>query len=187
MKFRVRHTTRYSYGAPVSDGQNSTVVLPRQTQWQQIERSSIAISPDPSWSTERSDWFGNRVVDFAIETLHDTLEVTAESSVEVFVPSLPLWDDTPPWEQATGQLDSELMLDVYRLPSALIPAISPELLDYARTSFTPDRPIISAVMDLTARIYRDFAMCPAAQKLAPRCRRYLPIAAGCARTLLTWV
>lgn len=166
MKFKVRHLTRYSYDAAVSDCQNTAVLLPRASRWQQVQRASLSVSPEPNWLQERTDWFGNRVVDFSVETLHDALEVIADSAVELIVPSLPLWDETPPWESVAVHVDAHEQLDIYRLPSALAPVAVGDMRDYAARSFARERSIISAVMDLTSRLYHDFSYVPGSTEVS---------------------
>ena len=154
MKFRVRHSTRYQYSMAVSDGQSSTVLLPRTTSWQRVERADLLISPEPRWQREYQDWFGNRRCDFAVESIHDFLQVVADSRVEVIPPLLPEPASTPAWESA---LQDEPLLMAYRLPSGLVPGVSDGMRDYALQSFTPRRPLMQAALELTQRIYADFA------------------------------
>ena len=166
MKFKVRHLTRYTYDAAVSDCQNTAVLLPRASRWQQVQRAALSVVPEPNWAQERSDWVGNRIVDFSVETLHEALEVVADSAVEVIVPSLPLWDDTPSWERVAAYQDAQELLDIYRLPSALVPEATEAMRAYAASSFAPDRPVISAVMDLTSRLFNDFAYVPGSTEVS---------------------
>src|SRR5690606_36545187 len=44
--------------------------------------------------------------------------------------------------------------------------ISSELCDYALASFTPGRPVLAALMDLTRRIHQDFRYDPASTTIA---------------------
>jgi transglutaminase-like putative cysteine protease len=69
-----------------------------------------------------------------------------------------------------------------------------ELADYARRSFTPGRPVLSAARDLTGRIYRDFAYRPGVTTVATSaaeaarlrrgvCQDFAHIAIACHRAL----
>jgi len=168
MKFHVRHLTRYQYSSAVSDGQSSTVLLPRTTPWQQVERSELVITPSCRWMRERTDWFGNRRHDFAVESVHDYLEVLSESRVNVSAPMRSALDHSPAWESACV---GDPLLMAYRLPSSLVPACDAQMWSYAATSLTPGRPILAAVMELTQRIYQDFAYTPGATDIATPVRQ----------------
>lgn len=157
MKFHIRHLTRYQYSSAVSDGQSSTVLLPRNTPWQSVERSELVVTPSCRWIRERSDWFGNRRHDFAVESVHDYLEVLAESRVEVSAPMHAPLHHSPAWESAaTG----DPLLMPYRLSSAMVPDCDSAMWAYAGQSFLPGRPILEAVMELTQRIFTDFQYSP---------------------------
>ena len=175
MKFRVRHLTRYQYSMAVSDGQSSTVLLPRTTPWQRVERAEIQVSPEPRWQRERADWFGNRRYDFAVESIHDFLQVVAESRVEVIPPLLPEPDATPAWEHA---LQGDPLLTPYRLPSHWVPTVSAEMKAYVEQSFTPGRSIMTAALELTQRIYADFSYMPGVTDISTPAREVFQSRAG---------
>lgn len=178
MKYRVRHTTRYFYQTDVSDGQNTLVLKPRNTQNQTVERFDLRVAPEPKNLLERQDWFGNHLHEFALGKLHNRLEITSESWVWVEVPFIPLWNETPAWEAVRDQPPSQQTLAPYQLPSPLIPEAFPELLAYAQRSFTPGRPVVEAVMDLTQRIFADFAYVPGATEVNTQVREVFAARAG---------
>ena len=95
---------------------------------------------------------------------HRILSVTASHEVEVIPraavdPSL-----TPAWDAVRDRLRTNrdaASLEAYQFafPSRHVP-FSAELADYARLSFTPDRPLLEALLELTERIYREFQYDP---------------------------
>lgn len=76
MNYTLRHTTRYHYSVPVTLCHSEARVLPRKTPHQQCGASKLLITPAPQVQMERRDVFGNRVLYFAMEEVHQTLDVT---------------------------------------------------------------------------------------------------------------
>jgi transglutaminase-like putative cysteine protease len=129
--------------------------------------SEIEITPAPATRAERSDYFGNVLTFFAIQEPHLELTVTTESQVHI-TPPPPV--DSPvhspadmTWEQVRDSfaqqrgMPSREALEAFQFTFAS-PCIrwTPAVLDYAGQSFTPGRPIVEAVLDLTRRIHKDF-------------------------------
>jgi transglutaminase-like putative cysteine protease len=133
---------------------------------------------------ERIDFFGNRVVYFAVQQPHSKLIVTAVSEVTIFPRqnNLDLFNQVP-WEQVRnllqgttlqgqsqsqqGQIQSQdqeyipEMLDAkqYLLDSPMV-TVTPTLADFAQRSFLPGRALVDVVHDLMGRIYKDFTYDP---------------------------
>jgi transglutaminase-like putative cysteine protease len=158
MKYRVSHSTAYSYSDPVTS-HNLLHLKPRKTGQQECLHSEISISPPPKFTSDRQDYFGNTVTYFSIEERHDALKIRAVSEVSVapFVP--PLVEFTPPWEDVRDRL-AELgpahVDAIQYLHESEHVKFDPELREYAEVSFTPRRPVLEAVMDLTHRIHKEF-------------------------------
>lgn len=160
MRYRITHTTRYTGSEPVSVGHNQAWLTPRDLPAQQCLRHRLAITPRPSTRTERTDYFGNSVTDFSFNRGYDELTVTARSEMLVLDREAPATDESPPWETLrdawrTGITPEHLPDVQFRYES---PRTGPfaELADYAAESFAAERPILSAVADLTRRIHQDF-------------------------------
>lgn len=165
MRYTITHRTLYQYSSGVALCHNEAQLLPRETPWQLYRPSQIRIKPRPALSVERVDFFGNRVLYFAIQDIHYRLEVTVATEVRVlderpFDESSP----SPPWEQARWMLreDSDPEIIEARLFSLSSPfvAIQPEFRKYAEPSFTPGRPLLEAMADLNERIYQEFKYDP---------------------------
>ena len=216
MKYRITHTTFYHYSQPVGLCQNEAKLQPRIFWRQQCHNSRFDIKPAPMDFSERTDFFGNRVAYFAIQQAHTQLIVTAISEVTIFPRqnNLDLLNQMP-WEQVRsllqetpvqgqsqsqqGQIqiqDQDQMLEIldarqYILDSPMV-TISPELADYAQSSFPPNRTLVDVVHDLMGRIYKDFTYDPTFTTIATPlsdvlsfrrgvCQDFAHLAIGCLR------
>lgn len=151
--YRVRHRTAYMYEPPVELGYSQAMLLVRACPGQDVESSTLRVTPQPSDLHTHIDAFGNLVSTFSLDQPHALLEVVATSQVRVAPRPVPVTDRT--WEASRPRgLECELSL-----PSPLVPALS-ELADYAAPSFPPERPVVEAVLDLSHRIHDDFAFDP---------------------------
>jgi len=161
--YQVVHRTRYRYNSPVSRCRNEAHLRPRETDRQQCLSNTVDVSPTPVSWTERTDFFGNPVIAFAVDGPFDELVITSTSEVAVEVRE-PLPAVGPAWEPARDALvadRSRHMLDArqYCFDSPLVPSSS-AVATYAAPSFAPGRPLVDAVAELTARIFEDFAYDP---------------------------
>jgi transglutaminase-like putative cysteine protease len=106
------------------------------------------------------DFFGNRLCFFTIQEPHRELLVEARSEVIMEGNATP-WPQLPlPWEEAARSVPNDHSpagLEAYQFgfESPRI-RVRPEFASYALQSFTPGRPMPEALLDLTARIHRDF-------------------------------
>ncbi|MEO1618748.1 MAG: transglutaminase family protein [Planctomycetota bacterium] len=158
MNYRITHRTAYRYSQPVAFCKNQLRMQPITGGNLQCRRSEITITPEPSYRDEYFDYFGNRVLTFSIEAMHNSLIV--ESQSELTVQDTGLAEDTPspPWEtlleSASGAV-VEPNVDQHRYRS---PRITPEAryLQYAITSFQPGGSIVAATVDLIKRMHSDF-------------------------------
>ncbi|MDD1640209.1 MAG: transglutaminase family protein [Methylococcaceae bacterium] len=216
MKYRITHTTFYHYSQPVGLCQSEARLQPRIFWRQQCHNSRFDIKPTPMDFSERIDFFGNRVAYFAIQQPHTQLIVTAISEVTIFPRqnNLDLLNQMT-WEQVRsllqespllGQSQSQLgqsqiqnqdqtleLLDArqYVLDSPMV-IVTPELADYAQSSFLPNRALVDVVHDLMQRIYKDFTYDPAFTTIATPlsevlsfrrgvCQDFAHLAIGCLR------
>jgi len=160
MVYNVSHRTTFRYSAPVSVGDHVAYLKPRSFSQNKLVKNAISIHPAPSTLTERVDYFGNIRSFFAIEEPHKELIVEAKSQVKIDREPLPPANFSSPWEMSARALaddHSEESLAAYQFQFAS-PRVRPsqEFAAYALKSFTPGRPMREALIELTARIYRDF-------------------------------
>lgn len=199
MLLHVTHETRYEYSPAVETAQHLAHLKPLATASQRLVSHKLAIEPSPAQRSEVPDVYGNTRAFFALEATHDSLVVTAESVVETGAPQLaPGIARELPWEavrerfryrkDATFDPASEFVF-----PSPYVPRHD-DFAAYARASFAPERPTFDVAMDLTERMYRDFAYdadsteinTPAAEALAQRkgvCQDFAHIMIACFRVM----
>jgi len=198
MNIRTRHTTTYLYREPVSICHTQVRLAPRENRNQQVLEHSLTVFPIPDRMFGNKDYFGNNVLYFSIHEPHEMLTIASESiiAMEEHQPIEPSW--TPPWEQALAEKwrhEERHGLKAYEFAfeSPRIP-LGPEFADYARPSFTPDRPLLEACLDLGHRIHTDFhydpkattVVTPVAEVLKNRrgvCQDFAHLAITCLRSL----
>ncbi|WP_027708798.1 transglutaminase family protein [Zooshikella ganghwensis] len=168
--FRITHTTRYVYTDPVSRCHNEARMSPMNLPHQTCAFSKVHVSPSPRSSFQRIDYFGNNVFSFDIHQQHQELTISVISEVAIDKPCSLSLENSLPWDQFTEHLEQankhqQLMVHEFILPSPQIPQ-SASAKDYALSSFTPGRPLLDAVNDLTHRIYNDFKYEPGFSSLS---------------------
>jgi transglutaminase-like putative cysteine protease len=154
VKYTIQHKTSYTYLEPVSLCHNIARLVPRNTREQTCTNTSIRITPVPDRINEYEDFFGNKVIYFSIEkehwelTVHVTSEVERNAGPEYFSNI----------EQQNGNSDL-LEIKQYAFETPMT-AWDDEIREFARKSFTPDRPVFDATEELTSRIFEDFEYKP---------------------------
>lgn len=161
MVYRIVHRTTYRYPHPVSVGNHVACLTPRSWPCHRCERNELRITPQPATRTGRVDYFGNQLTFFTIQEPHEKLIVEARSFVTIHRSAEPWPGQSLPWEQVAKFLRTDYSaagLEAYQFvfESPRIRA-SDEFASYAHRSFMPGRPFADALLDLTARIHRDFS------------------------------
>ena len=198
MLYQVTHRTTYRYGSDVAVSHHLAHLHPRELRSQQVTGFKLSVEPAPVVSSERVDYYGNTTTFFSIGSPHDRLAVTARSRVQITAPVLPEASRTPSWQQirdrcASDRLTPDSEVGEFRFDSPNI-ARRPILADYAAASFTKDRPVLEAVVDFNARIFRDFKFDPRATTVATPvdevfkkrrgvCQDFAHLAIACLRSL----
>lgn len=167
--YRISHVTTYAYEAPVRVCHNLVMLTPRSDCAARPTNHRVSITPTPVVLNRREDYFGNQIVAFSIEESHKELRVSSQGRVEVEYGDLPSPKSTSPWEtvrDAVTQQTDPRWLDAcqFRFNSVRIHA-SPNYAAYASQSFGSKRPILDAALELTQRIYADFAYDPNATEV----------------------
>jgi transglutaminase-like putative cysteine protease len=161
MIYRIVHRTSYKYNSPVSVGNHVACLTPRSSPHHRREQNELRITPNPATRTDRLDFFGNLLTFFTIQEPHKKLVVEARSFVTIDEEAKPWPEGSLPWEDVAKFLPhdrSAAGLEAYQFvfESPRIRA-NEEFASYARLSFTPGRPFAEALLDLTARINKDFS------------------------------
>ena len=199
MKYIVKHSTRYQYALSVSNYYNLAFVIPRATNTQQVESTLITLSPLATTRNTRTDYFGNLFLQFSIEQDHSELELSVTSTIVVKdQPENNNLDFGNPCSYVKYLLQHRndfetLNAREFSLDSPMVQQHA-ELANYAALSFPDDRPFLSAVMDLTQRIFSDFTYDPQFSDVATPladvfkhkrgvCQDFAHLAIGCLRSL----
>jgi|SRR5579871_900247 len=170
MRYTISHTTVYEYSDKVSVSHHLARLRPRQFATQRCLKYERKITPSPATHREHDDYFGNAVTFFAIHEPHEQLMVRTHSEVEVSTPKMPTANETLPWEAVRDGFAGELLTEdlaayEFTFDSTLIQT-NPKFAAYARESFSPRRPFLEGVIDLTDRIHHDFTFDPKATSVA---------------------
>jgi transglutaminase-like putative cysteine protease len=159
MIYRITHNTTYTYKEPVSVGNHVACLTPRSLPNHRCVRHELHVSPAVE-VTRRTDYFGNELSFFTVQEPHTQLTVQARSEV-LMDDNLPqLSPQSLPWEQAAAGIARDhdaTSLEAYQFvfESARIRPTA-QFAAYASKSFTPGRPFVEALLDLTSRIHSDF-------------------------------
>ncbi|HTM45038.1 MAG TPA: transglutaminase family protein [Polyangiaceae bacterium] len=160
MRYNVRHVTRYHYEAQVAHAHHLAHLRPRELPTQRVEHSRIDVLPVATAGSSHADYFGNIVDSFEIFGSHDTLQVTCTSVVTTLPNSLVstalLMNDS--WEQAAAQIaaqSSDTRVSEYVCVSPLLRPGS-TVRSFVREVFTPQKPLVAAVLELSERIFTQF-------------------------------
>jgi len=170
MLYRVTHVTAYAYEDRVSVSHNEARVTPRRTPGQLPLRTQLLIEPPPAVMSSRLDYFGNTSHFFSLEESHGRLSVTAVSEVDVTGVEPPAAALTPAWETVRAEVRRDrspagLEAMGYTFDSPFVRP-EPEVVEYARSSFRPGRPMLETAFELTQRIYKDFKYEPGVTSIA---------------------
>ena len=170
MNYHITHRTLYEYTAPVTVSHHVTRLEPRPSHTQACEKFSLQIFPEPTLRKARSDYFGNRLCFFAIQEIHNRLEIITHSRVTVNAKTVSASDNSTAWENVAGLFRDPVSPEVvepfqFVFDSPQIRA-SLELVGYAAESFGKDTPLLAGAMDLTRRIFQDFKFDPKATTVA---------------------
>jgi transglutaminase-like putative cysteine protease len=198
MKLLATHTTRYLYSGPVSMCHTEVHLHPRPRKNQTILEFGLDVSPTPDSLLSREDYFGNEVNFFSIAEPHRELVVTSCCVANVDTAGPPALELSPAWEQVRGEAAQretpetfEAGQFIFESPCILVGA---PFAQYAAVSFTAGRPFLSAVDDLSRRIFTEFqydrrattVATPVDEVLASRrgvCQDFAHLMIACLRSL----
>lgn len=203
MIYRIRHLTHYEYDQPVTLCYNQAYLLPRSTDYQACISSRIQIKPAHTVGQRRTDYFGNTAYYFSLEQPHRELIVDVVSEIHIHDEKLAHERELEldlgiTCGRALAALKESRDMEVFQareftLDSRMVQAAA-SLREYASSSFNRERPLLSAVRDLTHRIYNDFTYDPESTSIATPlaevllkkrgvCQDFAHLAIGCLRSL----
>ncbi len=182
MNFEISHRTIYRYSAPVSQSHHLLHLAPRSHSRQTVLRHSLLIDPAPASKTDLADDFGNSASIITIEQDHTELVIHSRAQVDVQAQQAADPKRSARWDDVAAQLRANLGPETfdaiqYSCPSRFIRP-SRDIYRFVRPSFPEGRPIIEAVLDLTARIFREFTYQSGATDVATSVEEVLRIKRG---------
>ncbi len=165
MEYQITHITEYEYFQPIAICHNIAKLLVRNTSDQQSIKTNININPEPDRISEYVDFFGNKVLYFAIQQEHKKLTVSIQSIIEKTVSSpiqVNIYSDLA-WNEIHA-----LLLDVTPehieakqfISETDYTKTSSEIHEYALKSFINGRSFFESTKELMQRIYTDFEFKP---------------------------
>jgi len=157
--YRVSHLTEYQYEQPVSSSHHELHLLLRAAARQRVRSEELTVTPGAAVRRDRVDYFGNRSTHLEIWEPHRHISVLSRSEVEVTQagappPSGPGWEAVRDLVRGPGDVEI-LEAAAYTLESPYV-GILAEAAELAAPSFSPGRPLLEAVADLTSRIHAGF-------------------------------
>ena len=198
MTYNIIHQTLYDYAAPVAVSHHVARLEPRQTPFQERERFTLKIFPEPALRRARSDYFGNALCLFSIQEAHERLEIVTHSRVTLRTDDTTVGESSLGWEPAAAMFRDPISPEVVS-PYQFVfdsPQVrtSLELADYARASFGKGATLLAGTRDLTRRIFEDFQYDPKATTIATPteqvwrnrrgvCQDFAHLAIACLRSL----
>jgi transglutaminase-like putative cysteine protease len=203
-RFHVLHDTVFDYAFAVSLSQQLLQLKPRSFQFQQCLLHDIQITPTPSESYERLDYFGNHKQYLAISQRHERLRVSSQSTILLKPrPGKELLAQSLSWLQVRNSL-REIKRPVGNDPQGLEPlkflyesphvTLSEQLRDYAAACFGPDQTVLAGASELMLKINREFSFDPEATDISTPlsellklrrgvCQDFAHVMIGCLRSI----
>jgi len=118
--------------------------------------AALVVVGDPGAGVVKphTDYFGNNVTFVTVEGSHKRLVITSRSRVKVVSPSPRQPNATPAWETVRARCVAEKSGECLEACEFIFPSPQikpqPDFAAYAQPSFTAQRPVLEAVLDLTA-------------------------------------
>ncbi len=166
MIYDVRQTTTYVYETAVTRARHVLRLLPVARERQHVTAAMLEIDPVPVSRREATDFFHNWRTITELEEPHETLTVKLAARVAVAPATLIDPDTSSPWESVRADTyaseDIGPTSPVHFVHLSRQVSLDPEIRDYARKSFPPNRPVLAGAIELMQRIKNDFAYEPGA-------------------------
>jgi len=158
--FDITHDTTFNYAQPVSVSHQLLRLSPRASPRQKPLHSHLIVEPAPAVKSTRQDFFGNEITYLTVQVPHERLTIRAASRVEVRPVDARLLNLGPCWEDVAAAIDppadrAALEASQFAFASPYID-IDDAVTAFARETFAARRAFLPAVMELTARIFREF-------------------------------
>jgi transglutaminase-like putative cysteine protease len=172
VRYRIRHETRFTYGAPVRFARCNLRLKPILWSGQRLVMHDLSVEPCGELSLARADASLANVTRLLIPEAVMSLSIVSHAVVDVDRPVPFVLPDDP--DIATIRRLAREDRDVtatgptnYLFPSPMVP-LSPEIADWCAADLSDDRPVTEAALALAQRIQRAFDYDPDATHTATR-------------------
>lgn len=169
-RYRIEHDTEYCYAYSVSNARHRAHLMPSNRPNQQVHSAGLTINQPLAESFESTDFFGNTYRDFAINTPHRLLKVSASMEVSVAIPAWPsesvTWQSNGLARRTFDPADREgtafaLACAAHLVDSPMIPAL-PEAKAWALAHLDNGEPLHQQLLALTQAMHKEFIFDPEA-------------------------
>src|SRR4029079_16556682 len=166
-RYRIRHETRYAYGADVVHSHHLLHLVPRPASYQECLEHDISITPENQRRVDQLDAFGNPLIRIELAQPHRELKVVSQMQIEVHVRPAVSPETTRPWEKGRdsfayrGAWPSRDQLDAarFRHESPHV-RLKQSFTDYSAECFAEGRPILAAAEALSTKLHADIEYAP---------------------------
>jgi transglutaminase-like putative cysteine protease len=165
--YRIRHETRYVYGADVVHSHHLLHLVPRPASHQECVDHQITVFPENHRRVDELDVFGNPLVRLELAQPHRELRVVSEMQIEVYPRPAVLVDTTDAWEKVRdsfafrGAWPSRDQLDAarFRHESPHV-RVKQSFTDYSAGCFPEGQPLLKCAEALSTKLHEDIRYVP---------------------------
>lgn len=182
VRYAIRQVMTYTYAGEIPFARHVVRIAPSSRARMAIEDATVAIDPKPDESSERRDFFGNLVLDIALERPHTELEIVCTADVTL-TPHDPVdAAATPPWEQIRETVATSADLSPagpvhYLFPSRLVP-VDPAIRAWAEACFPAGACVLAGGLALNEQIKDEFTYDPTATDVTTPTREAFALRRG---------
>lgn len=155
MQHRILHLTTFDYDGKAVASYNQARLTPVTTPEQIVVHSRLEVTPKP-WTYEYRDYFGTAVTAFEVLDPHESMTVTASSTVQVNRPPAP--GSLLTWEQVAAREVADRWTEFLVLPEVVAPA--PEFEQRAKQVAADHERPGDAARDLCALVREEVEFVP---------------------------
>ncbi len=165
--YRIRHETRYEYGADVVHSHHLLHLVPRPAPYQECLEHRIDIEPVSHRRADEFDGFGNPMVRLELAQPHRELRVVSQMQIEVHPRPAVLANTTPPWERVRDSFNYRGAWPARdQLDAARFRHVSPHVRvkqafsDWSATCFPEGGPILECAERLSTKLHQEIRYVP---------------------------
>lgn len=171
-RYRIRHETRYRYGADVVHSHHLLHLVPRPAPYQECLEHDIDITPEAHRRSNEFDAFGNPLVRLELAAPHRELAVVSTMDIEVHARPAVLAHTSEPWEKVRdrfayrseflagfGPSREQLEAARFRHESRHV-RIKQAFTDWSADCFPAGQPVLVCAEQLTQKLRQDIRYVP---------------------------